>query len=115
AVPGFDLQPREAMLLQIEIRRHAALHAAVLLLDAMAERQPGEIAVQLVGPLVIGADEAARIALRLAAEAHAAMGAAVLDHVDAAVAVAHHDDGALADPGQLEIAGIRNLDLQRDV
>src|SRR5690606_8747100 len=82
---------------------------------AVAERQPGKIAIQLVGPLVIGADKAARIALRFLAEAHAAMGAAVFDHVDAAITVAHHDDRTLADPGLAVIARLRDLDLQRDI
>src|SRR3546814_20746082 len=67
-------------LFQVEIRRHAAF-GDIALLHALAEWQAGEVAIQLVGPLVIGADETARLAARLLAEAHAAMGAAVLDHM----------------------------------
>src|SRR3546814_9328569 len=62
---------------------------------------------------MVRADEAARVAPGLLAETHAAMGAAVLDHFDAAVAVAHHDNRTLADPGLAEIARLRNLDFQR--
>jgi hypothetical protein len=51
----------------------------------------------------------------LAAEAHAAVGADVLDHVDAALGVAHHDDRALADHGALEVARVRHLGLEADV
>src|SRR3546814_3003675 len=87
---------RSAVLFQVEIRRHAAF-GDVALLHALAEWQPGEVAIQLVGPLVIGADETARLAARLLAEAHAAMGAAVFDHMQAAVAVAHYDHRTLAE------------------
>ena len=53
--------------------------------------------------------------MALAAELHAAMRADVLDHVDAAVGVADHDDRALADHGALEVAGVRDLGLEADV
>src|SRR3546814_12769908 len=53
-------------LFQVEIRRHAAF-GDIALLHALAEWQAGEVAIQLVGPLVIGADETARLAARLLA------------------------------------------------
>jgi hypothetical protein len=62
SVIGGDLQFAETMLPEIEIGRHAALHL-VAFLHAVAKGQTGKIAVQLVGPLVIGADEAAGITL----------------------------------------------------
>ena len=57
------------MLLRLEIRRHAALAG-----DAAAERYADELAFEIVGPLVIGADEF----LRRAAELTAELGGAVL-------------------------------------
>jgi hypothetical protein len=77
-----DAQLGQAVVLEVEAFGHAAVDA-VALLHAVLERQAGEVAVELVGPLVVRADEAARVALRLLAEAHAAMRAAVLHHADA--------------------------------
>src|SRR3546814_1184972 len=57
----------------------------------------------------------ARLAARLLAEAHAAMGAAVFDHMQAAVAVAHHDHRTLADMGQLVVAGLGQLGVERHI
>jgi hypothetical protein len=94
--------------------RHAALHLAVLL-HAAAEGQSDEVAIELVVPLVVGADELLDRARALAAEGHAAVGAAVLDHVQFAALVAHQDHAALADHRALEVAGVRHLALQPHV
>jgi hypothetical protein len=57
----------------------------------------GELAVEIVGPLVIGADEADRRAVILGADARAAMATAVVEGADDIVAATHDDDGILAD------------------
>jgi hypothetical protein len=90
---------------------------------AILERQAGEFAIELVRPLVVGAHEAAGVAVGLLAEAHPAVGAAVLDHanagIDAAIlrrdAIADHDHLALADGRELEIADVGDLDFEADV
>jgi predicted nucleic acid-binding Zn ribbon protein len=54
-------------------------------------RDADQLAVKVVGPLVIRADELLRRAAVLLAILHAAMGAAVDQHVDFAGGVAHRD------------------------
>ena len=100
AVTPRNAELSESMVLRIEIRRHAPL-----LLHAAAERHTDEIALQVVCPLVIRAHELGRVAEVPLAELHSSMGAAVLDDVDRAILVAHHDDRLLADERPLEIAG----------
>src|ERR1700712_3642245 len=104
------------MLRGLEIGRHAAVHLAVLL-DAAAEGNALQVALQRVIPLVVGTGKAAvlAVAVALSAELHAAVGADVLDDIDAALGVAHHDDRALADDSALEVAGIRDFRFQADV
>ena len=85
------------------------------LVDAeLAARVEHQRAVELVGPAVIGADQAVGVALLGLADARAAMAADIVEGADLAVAVAHHDDrfGAhlvgeeVARPGHLEgVAG----------
>lgn len=50
-----------------------------------------EIAAQRERPLVVGADDGARMARRLLAEEGAAMGADVMEGADTSLVVAHHD------------------------
>ena len=93
AVADRHLQLREAMLLQAEIVRHAAVRLAVLL-DAAAKRQADEIAFEIVGPLVVGAGERGRVAEILPAEGDAPVRADILDDADRAVLVAPRSPSA---------------------
>ena len=104
------LQDIEAVLLALEVGGHAAL-----LTNAPAQRHPDQVALQIVGPLVIGADELGRVAEIAFAELHPAMGAAVHEGVDLAFRVARDHDRTVAEPGALVIAGIGNLRRQRHV
>ena len=110
AAMGRDVQLVQSMVLHLEIGRHAAFagHAA-------AERNADQVAFQIVGPLVIGADEFVRRAAQLAAEFRGAVRAAVLERMDRAVRGARHHDRGRPDIGADEIAGVRNLRLERDI
>ena len=103
----------EAMVRRLEICWHAPVDFSVLL-DATAKRHPLQIALERVAPLVVGADKVLLVAMALAAELHAAVGAHVLDHLDAA-RVADHVDRAFSHCRALEVAHVRNLGLQPDI
>ena len=105
-----DLELPQAVLGSFEIRRHAAL--AVRRRGGTARRQ---VALQVVGPLVIRADELLGVAAQLAAELRAAVRAAVLEHIDRAVLLARDHDRRRPDVRTDEIAGLRDLGFQRDV
>jgi len=90
----------QPVILRIEIHGHAALF-----LHAAPERHADQIALQVVGPLVVGTHELGGAAEMPLAELHAPVSAAVLDDVDRAFLVAHHHDRLLADESALEIAG----------
>src|SRR5712672_3380907 len=107
-VAARDLELAQPVVLRIEVRGHAAL-----LLHAAPERDPDQIALQVVGPLVIGTHELGRVAEMLLTELHTPVGAAVLHDIDRAFLVAHHHDRLLADEGALEIAGTRQLRFER--
>ena len=95
----------------------------VTLLHAVFKRQTGQITVELVSPLVIGANKAARIAVRLLAKTHAAMSAAVFHHADAVVrgpvsgchTVTHHQDLTFANMAKFVVARIGNLDFKANI
>src|SRR5205085_6350165 len=89
-----DAQPLQIMLVLAEFGRHAALP-----LDAALERDAGQFAAQIIGPAVINAAEFLRIAAPLETQEVAAMRAAIKDGVYPPFAVAHYDDGSLADRG----------------
>src|SRR5712671_1286055 len=84
------LQP---VLLQAEILRHAALPAITA-----AERHPDQIAAEIVGPLMIRADELLDRAATDRAKLGAAVGAAIDEDMDLARRVAHGDDFLGAEP-----------------
>ena len=87
-----------AVLLRVPVRRIAS------------RRRHGEQrAVQAVGPAVIGADELGDRSFRGATDGRSAMGAAVEQHLHAAVALTHHHDRLPAHMGGDEIAGPRDL------
>ncbi len=103
-----DRELAHAVLFEAEARGHAALAV-----DAAPERHAEQVAAEVVGPLVIGAHELARIAAIAPAEFGAAMGAAVLEDMDRAVAAARHHHRRRPDEGALEIAGRGNFRLER--
>ncbi len=98
------------MFLRTEIGRHAALAAITA-----AERHADQIAGEVIGPLVIGADELLRRTAAGSADLHAAMRAAIDQHVDRAVAAADRDHVAIAKLAALEVAGIGDLGLEADI
>src|SRR6266480_1733620 len=67
------------------LRRHAAFAA-----QPLAEGDPGEVAAEIVAPVVIDADDIACLAALVEHEQRSAMGAAVLEGVKLAVLVARH-------------------------
>jgi hypothetical protein len=69
----------------------------------------GERAVEIVGPLMIGADQLRRDAALGAAHPAAAMTASVVEGADDAVAVAQHDDRIGADLHREVTAGLGQL------
>ncbi len=93
----------EARILHIERRRHAC-----------AMRHVVECTVEPELPGVIRAYETGAVALTDVADACAAMGAAIDQRVDPAVAVARDDHLLAAQPGQHEIAGCAQLAFMRE-
>ena len=91
---GGDFKFGQAMLFKLKVLGHAAIDLAVLL-DPSAKRHTLQIAFEAVIPLVIGAEKVFGIAVPFSAKAHAAVGAHVFHHIDAAIGVTHHDDRAL--------------------
>src|SRR6185437_13323410 len=110
AVAGGDLQFLQAVILAVEIVRHSAMA-----IDAFHEGDAGEIAIQTIGPLVIGALEDAGGAIILTADFEAAVGALVLEDVDLAFLAAHHNDGGFARMRALEIARIGDFGFKADI
>ncbi|KAG0761583.1 hypothetical protein G6F22_018851 [Rhizopus arrhizus] len=88
----------QAVFVVLEVLGHAAfaVHAAL-------EGDALQIALQVVRPLVIGADELFGVALAVAAELGAPVGAAVLEHVDRPVFGARDHHGRRPDPLHLEV------------
>ena len=72
-------------------------------------------AVEPVAPLVIDADMLGRVPGRLAPHQRAAMGAAVDEGLDLAVAVAVDDDRRVADPGGAKVAGIGDFRVEDQI
>ena len=104
AVSLGNLESPQAVLAEVEVRRHAALLAISFL-----ERYAQQVAGEIVGPPVIGTGEFADVAVRLLAELHATVGATVLDDMDRAGSIAHDDDGTIADCRPPEIATVRHF------
>ena len=73
-----------------------------------------EAAVELVGPLVVGADELADRALGLVDEAGAAVAADVVEGADLPVVVAHDDHGVGAELQRHVVARLRHVRLDAD-
>jgi hypothetical protein len=73
-----------------------------------------ELAGEVIGPLMIGADETGGLAGALGTEFGAAMAAAIVEAAQRAGAVADDDDGRAADRQALVTAGARELDFEAD-
>ncbi|MNU41213.1 hypothetical protein D3C71_299400 [compost metagenome] len=114
AVAAGHRQFGQPVLFRLEVWRHAAVDLAVLF-DAAAEGHADQVALQVVVPLVVGADEFAAVAGAFAAELHAAVGAHVFHHAHLAVVIAQQDDGAFAHGGALEVARIGDLGLKAHI
>ena len=110
AAPRRYVKLAQSPLRHVEIRRHAALS-----LYAAAERHGRQIALQAVGPVVIGAYETVGAAPVFAAEFDPAMGAAVLEDMDLSVHVAGNDNGERADIGPEIVPGLGHLAVQADI
>ncbi|MNV46997.1 hypothetical protein D3C71_1388480 [compost metagenome] len=110
AVDHLDAQLVQAVVLGVEVRRHAALT-----LDAATEGHALQVAVQRIGPLVIGADQLLGVAGAGLAELDALVGAAVLDDRDLVLARTDHDAGFLAQGRRLPVADLGQLALQTDI
>ena len=107
AVTRRDLELAQAVVLRVEIVRHAAL-----LFHAAPKRHADQVALQVIGPLVVGTHELGGVAKMLLAELHAAVGAAVLKHIDGTVFIARDHHRLVADKGALIVARIRDLGFQ---
>ena len=91
------------------VRRHAALAG-----DAAPERDTGQVAGKVVGPVVIDAGEFLALAMRGETEQRPAMGAAILERVQLAVGIARHHDRHVAEVGGAERVGARQLGLEAE-
>ena len=110
AVAGGDAQLAQAVFLVLEVLGHAALAVHTAL-----ERDALQIAFQVVGPLVVGADEFLGVALAVAAELRATVGAAVLEDIDRAVLGARDHHRGRSDIGPLVVARVGQLGFQGHV
>ena len=96
-----------------------ALHAAVGVVlgharafVALGERDRAHAAVEMEAPGVVRADEgAAGVALEVADDLHAAVRAAVVEHLHAHVGLADHDHRLAADRHRVVVARFRHLRL----
>ena len=90
--------------------RVVAGHARALV--TLGQRNALHLAVEVKAPGVVGADEgAAGIALEVAAQLHAAVRAAVVQHPHLHVLAAHHDHRLAADGHGRVVAGLFHLRL----
>jgi hypothetical protein len=98
------------VLWQSEVGGHSPL-----LLDATAEWHTDEVALQIVRPLVVRAHELRGMTEVRLTKLYTAMGAAILNHVEAASFVTHYDDRLIADGRTLEIARRGDLRFKGDI
>ncbi len=103
--------------LDAEFLRRLALRLGVgghtpFTLHAAAERHRGEIAAQIVSPVVIDADDLFNVAPILQAKERTAVRAAVLEAADGTRFVARHHHRHLARESGLEVALLRQLGLE---
>jgi hypothetical protein len=104
------VQLAQAVLFQVEIGRVATLAA-----EAPAKWHADQVALGVVGPLVVDAGQRVGVAAQIPAHQRAAVGAAVHQHVELAVGIAGDDDRRVADERGLVVAGLGQLGGQRHV
>ena len=97
----------ETMLLHVEVARHAALT-----LKPAPERNPDQIAFQIIGPLMIYAFQSGPVAAYLAADQGTAVGAAVNHDMDFSVAASGNYYRGLTNEGRLEVSRLWNFRFQ---
>src|SRR5258708_2505239 len=85
-----------------------------LAIDALAERDAGQPARKVVGPIVVDANKFPNIAARLVADQRSLMSAPVDDGVDRAILSANDDDGRVSNIGGLVIARIRDFTFEAE-
>src|SRR3954454_12654365 len=93
-----------------ELRRHAALP-----LDAVLERDRGQMTFEIIAPAVINAGDFLAVPVVCQAQQIAAMGAAVNEGVDLAVRAARDDDRDLADRRRVPVTGFRDLAVEAQI
>src|SRR6185437_14196626 len=104
------MEPAQAEFLHAERGRHAAFLA-----QAAAERHADEPAAQIIGPLMVGADEFLGIAAVSLAELGAAMRTTVFDDMDFTGRVARDHHGNSTDIGADIVARLRQLAFEGDI
>jgi hypothetical protein len=102
------------MIRRLEVGGHAAADFAVLF-QAATERHALKVALQVVSPLVIRAEEFLAITETLPAEPGTAVGADVFDAGYRTIRIPGDDDGAFTDGRALEIAVIGNFGFEADI
>ena len=107
AAQGGRSQFARAMVGHAELVRHPALAV-----DAATERDRGQVAAQIVTPGVIDALEIFHVAAVVEADQRAAMGTAVFEGNDIAVAGTSHDDRHRAHHRGAVVAGFGDIDLE---
>ena len=101
----------QAMVFQVKPFGHAAM-GDVAIFHAILEGQPGQVTIELVSPLMIGANKGSSVAMRCLAKTHATMGAAVFKRVDRTIRIARDDDGRIAHKRRAVIARLWNVALK---
>ena len=102
------------MLFGFKVSRHATVDLATLA-HAAPKGHALQLALQVVTPLVIGANKFFAVAVAFAHELHAAVGADVLKHLHFTLGIAHHDDRALAHGRAFEVTHLGYLDFQAHI
>ena len=109
AAQHFDLELTRRILVRPRVGRHAALAA-----HALAEGDGGQVAGEVVAPVVIDADDVARLAALVDAQQRAAMRAAVLEGVELALVVARDHDRHRADRRRAVGVRLRQLGFEAE-
>lgn len=110
------------MVFNVKTFRHPAIDR-IAIFYAVFKWQARQVAVKLVSPLVIRANETTGIAVLLLAKAHATMCAAVFNNPDAMVkqavfgcnAITHHQHLTLSDMTQFVVAQVGDFNFQADI
>ena len=97
-------------------QRQVAMVDAFMAVDAGTAdmRRAAELTIQIIGPGVIGAGDRPAKLLRLVDQDHAAMPADILEHLDLAGGVAHHQQRHAEEFDRLYHAGSRNVLAEAD-